>query len=214
MLSCWCSGTRTRCCAATSVGCGANRPTGCGSPRWHGSYPAGAGPHLPRAARDAAGLALQTGGEQVRHEQPAQARPTADNPEHRPPCCWAGEGESAVGIPPDPRRAYETRRDHRAIHVWETLNAAGIDPAPRRSGADLAAAPARPGPPGSSPSTSSMWTPCSCPALPAGPGTAAPGRRCVSATIPLLDRAYAGLMEEFSASRGRSPQPRASPTRC
>jgi hypothetical protein len=44
MLSCWCSGTKTWCCAATRAGCGPNRPTGFGSPRWHGSFPAGAGP--------------------------------------------------------------------------------------------------------------------------------------------------------------------------
>jgi hypothetical protein len=33
---------------------------------------------LPRHARDAAGLTPQAGREQVRHEQPAQARPPAD----------------------------------------------------------------------------------------------------------------------------------------
>jgi hypothetical protein len=44
MLSCWCSGTRTRCCADTPAGCGTSLPTGCGSPRWRGSYRAGAGP--------------------------------------------------------------------------------------------------------------------------------------------------------------------------
>ena len=66
-------------------------------------------------------------------------------PEHRSPCRPAGEGESAVGIPPDPRRADEARRDGRAVH--------GVgDPAccGHRSGAapvrpDLAAVPACPG---------------------------------------------------------------------
>ena len=47
MLSCWRSGTRTRCCAGTPAGSGTSRPTGRGSPRWHGSYPAGAGPDFP-----------------------------------------------------------------------------------------------------------------------------------------------------------------------
>jgi putative transposase len=37
-------------------------------------------------------------------------------PGHRPPCRPPGEGESAVGIPPDPRRAHEARRDNRAVH--------------------------------------------------------------------------------------------------
>jgi hypothetical protein len=72
-------------------------------------------------------------------------RPTADSPEHRPPCRSAGKGESAVGIPPDPRRADEARRDGRAVHYLG-------DPARRRhrSGAaplrpDLAAVPSSPG---------------------------------------------------------------------
>jgi putative transposase len=39
-----------------------------------------------------------------------------------------------VGLPPDPRRADETRRDSRAVHGVGILHAAGIDPAPRRSG--------------------------------------------------------------------------------
>jgi hypothetical protein len=44
MLSCWCSGTRTRCCAATRAGSSTGRPTGYGSPRWRHSCPVGAGP--------------------------------------------------------------------------------------------------------------------------------------------------------------------------
>ena len=38
------------------------------------------------------------------------------------------------GIPPDPRRAHPARRDGRAVHVYEILRAAGIDPAPRKAG--------------------------------------------------------------------------------
>ena len=45
-----------------------------------------------------------------------------------------GEGESAVGTPPDPRRAGQARRAVAPSTVWEILHAAGIDPAPRRSG--------------------------------------------------------------------------------
>jgi hypothetical protein len=44
MLSCWRSGTRTRCCAAVPAGSGMSRPAGPGSPRWPRFYPAGAGP--------------------------------------------------------------------------------------------------------------------------------------------------------------------------
>jgi putative transposase len=39
-----------------------------------------------------------------------------------------------VGIPPDPWRAGEARRDVAPSTVWEILRAAGIDPAPRGSG--------------------------------------------------------------------------------
>src|SRR6266536_3276403 len=134
MLNCWCCGTRMRCCAAMSAGYVASRATGCGSPRWHGSFPAGAGPKSSREASDAAGLASQTGREKVRHERAALARPAADDPERRPLGRSPGEGESAVGIPPDPRRADETRRTVAPSTVWEILHAAGIDPAPRRSG--------------------------------------------------------------------------------
>ena len=44
MLSCWCSGTRTRYCAATPTGCDTSRPIWPGSPRWHRWCHAGAGP--------------------------------------------------------------------------------------------------------------------------------------------------------------------------
>ncbi len=98
--------------------------------------------YLPRDASNAPGLAPQAGREEVLHQQPTQAWPPANSPEHRLPCCPAGKGESTVGIPPDPRRADETRSDGRAVH------GAG-DPAccEHRSGAppvrpDLAAVPA------------------------------------------------------------------------
>ena len=61
-------------------------------------------------------------------------RPSASSPEHCSPCCPAGEGESAVGIPPDPWRADGTRSDGRAVRGAGEILRAGIDPAPRRSG--------------------------------------------------------------------------------
>src|ERR1039458_2160304 len=66
--------------------------------------------YLPRDASNAPGLAPQAGHEEVRHQQPAKAWPSANSPEHYSPRCPASEGESAVGIPPDPRRTDETRR--------------------------------------------------------------------------------------------------------
>jgi putative transposase len=79
-------------------------------------------------------LAPQAGRDEIRHEETAQARTAADCPEHRPPCPSAGERESAMGIPPDPRRADKARLAVAPSTVWEILHAAGIDPAPRRSG--------------------------------------------------------------------------------
>jgi hypothetical protein len=49
-----------------------------------------------------------------------------------------------------------------ASTVWQILHAAGIGPAPRRTGPDLEAVPDRAGPRHSGGSISSTWTPCSC----------------------------------------------------
>src|ERR1017187_5614674 len=70
----------------------------------------------------------------VRYEQAAQARPPADGPGHRSPGRSAGKGKSAVGTPPDPWRTDEARIAVAPSTGWEILRAAGIDPAPRRSG--------------------------------------------------------------------------------
>ena len=136
---------RTRCCAATSAGCDTSPLTGPGSLRWHAHTAQALERGLPGHARDSADLAPQADGEEVRHEQAAQARSPADGPEYRPPCRSPGRGESAAGTPPDPWRTEETRRNCRAVHHLG-------DPARRRyrSGAapygpDLAAVPARPG---------------------------------------------------------------------
>src|ERR1022692_4382265 len=89
---------------------------------------------LPRDASDAPGLAPQTGRQQVRHEQAAQARPppTAPSIAHlvvrltRENPLWGHRrihGElTKLGVTVAPST------------VWEILRAAGIDPAPRRSG--------------------------------------------------------------------------------
>src|SRR5437773_423911 len=72
-------------------------------------------------------------------------RPATDGPWRRPTHRSPGEGESAVGAPPDPRRTDETRRDSRAVHRLGDLAGRGhrSGAAPRGSG--LAAVPARPG---------------------------------------------------------------------
>src|ERR1019366_4988896 len=78
--------------------------------------PQALGLDLPDYASDAAGLAPQAGRGQIRHQQAAHARPPADRPGHRPPRSPPGEGESAMGTPPHPRRTDEARRDGRTVH--------------------------------------------------------------------------------------------------
>jgi len=55
------------------------------------------------------------------------------------------EGEPAVGIPPDPRRAHEARPRLAPSTVYEILRAAGIDPGAAPVRPNLAAVPTRPG---------------------------------------------------------------------
>src|SRR5262249_22664920 len=67
--------------------------------------PRARGRDLSRDIGDTAGLAPRAIREKVRHEQTAQARPPAGDPQHRPPRRLPGESESAVELPPEPRRA-------------------------------------------------------------------------------------------------------------
>src|ERR1019366_6840724 len=115
---------------------------------------------LPRDASDAPGLAPQTGRQQVRHEQAAQARPAADGPEHRPPGRSPGPRESPVGASPDPRRTDETWRDSRAVYRVGDPAGGGHRSGAAPVGPDVAAVPCTPGPPGSSRSISCTQTPC------------------------------------------------------
>jgi putative transposase len=89
---------------------------------------------FPRHASDAPDLAPETGREQVRHEQQAQTWAPADGPERSPAGRSPGEGESALGIPPDPWRTTKLGVTVAPSIVWKILHAAGIDPAPRRTG--------------------------------------------------------------------------------
>ena len=135
MRSCWCSGTRTRCCAATPAGSGTSRPTGYGSPRWDGSSPAGAGP----------GIFPVTPATLLAWHRKLAAR-KYDTSGRRGP----GRPPTVPGIA---RLVIRLAKEnplwrHRRIHgelaklgvtvapstVWEILHSAGIDPSPRRSG--------------------------------------------------------------------------------
>jgi putative transposase len=134
-LNCWCSGTRTRCCAATSAGYG-NEPADriwfaalarlLPRRRWTGIFPITPATLLAWHRR-LAGRKYDTSG----RRKPG-----------RPP--------AAPGIAPLVVRLAKENPlwGHRRIHgeltklgitiapstVWEILHAAGIDPAPRRSG--------------------------------------------------------------------------------
>ncbi len=133
MLSCWCPGTRTRCCAATPARAGTGRPD---MVRRAGTTPA------PQARADifpvtpAALLAWHRKRAARKHDTSGRRRPG------RPP---AVPGIARRGI----RRATENPRwGHRRIHgeratpgvtaapstIGQILHAAGIDPPPRRPG--------------------------------------------------------------------------------
>ena len=102
MMSCWCSGMRTRYSGGTSAGCGTSRPTGPGSPRWRGLYRAGAGPKSSL---------IEDAIDQLAAEGPALGQPLADRvkgsryhnmKELRPPS--SGTSEIRLLFAFDPRR--------------------------------------------------------------------------------------------------------------
>src|ERR1022692_2833161 len=126
---------RTRCCGGTPAGPGTSRPTGPGSPRWHGVYRAGAG-STSSPVTPATLLAW--------HRKLAANK--YDTSKRRKP----GRPPTVPGIARLVARLAKENPlwGHRRIHgeltklgvtiapstVWEILHAAGIDPAPRRSG--------------------------------------------------------------------------------
>jgi hypothetical protein len=68
-----------------------------------------------------------------------------DGHQYRPPCRSPGEGESAVGTPPDPRRTDQARRDGRAVHRVGDPAGCGHRSGAAPVGPDVAPVPARPG---------------------------------------------------------------------
>src|SRR6266516_910863 len=134
MPRCWCSGTRTLGCAAASAGCDTSRPTECGSPRWHGLLPRGRWTEI-FPVTPATLLAWHRKLAANKYNTSKRRKPG------RPPTVPSiGRlvvrlaNENPPWIPPDPRRGDEARPRHCAVHGVGDLHAAGIDPAPRRSG--------------------------------------------------------------------------------
>jgi hypothetical protein len=54
---------------------------------------------------------------EIRHQQTASARPSADDPEYRPACRSPGRREPALGLPADPRRAGQAGRIDQAGQI-------------------------------------------------------------------------------------------------
>ena len=134
-LSCWCSGTRTRCCAGTPGGCGTSQPTGPGFAaltrfiprrRWAGVFPVTPATllawHRKLAARKYDTSKRRRSGRPatVRSIARLAVRLAKENP------LWGYRrvhGElTKLGVTVAPST------------VYEILRAAGIDPAPRRAG--------------------------------------------------------------------------------
>ena len=114
--------------------------------RAHAVHPAAALDRgLSGDARDAAGLAPQARRQEVRHEQPAPARPPGDGPQHRPACRPPGEGEPALGIPACSWRADQAGRDGRAVDCARDPALVGYRSGTAPGWPDVAAVPARAG---------------------------------------------------------------------
>jgi putative transposase len=135
MPSCWCSGMRTRCCGGTPAGCGMSRLTG----PWFAALA-----RLVPRGRWAEVFPVTPATLLAWHRRLAAGR--YDTGKRRGP----GRPRTSPGIA---RLLVRLAREnplwgHRRIHgelvklgmavapstVWEILHAAGIDPAPRRSG--------------------------------------------------------------------------------
>ena len=134
-LSCWCSGTRTRCCAATWAGCDTSRPTGCASPRWPGSCPRRRWTEI-FPVTPATLLAWHHRLAAKKYDTSKRRKPG------RPPTARSIARLVVRLATENPLWGY--RRIHGELTklglavapstVWEILHAAGIDPAPRRAG--------------------------------------------------------------------------------
>jgi len=135
---------RTRCFAATPTGWVTNPPTGCGSPVWHGLYLAGPGPGL-FAVTPATLLAWHRKLAGNKYDMSNRSKSGRLLTVGRTPCRSLGEGESAMGIPPDPRRTGEARRSGRAVHSVGDPECCGHRSSAAPCGPDLAAVPADPG---------------------------------------------------------------------
>jgi len=135
MLSCWCCGTRTRCCAGTPGGYGTSRPTGCGFAalaqliprgRWAGVFP----------VTPATLLAWHRGLATGKYDTSRRRTPG------RPPALRSIARLAVRLAKENPLWGY--RRIHGELTklgvtiapstVYEILRAAGIGPAPRRAG--------------------------------------------------------------------------------
>jgi putative transposase len=134
MSSCWCSGTRTRCCAARWAGSATSRPTGCGSPdsrliprrRWGEVFAVTPATLLAWHRR-----LVARNGDYTSRRRPGRPRTAAAI---RQLVVRMATGNPAWGH----RRAQGelVRLGHpiAASTVWQILHDAGIDPAPRRTG--------------------------------------------------------------------------------
>src|SRR5713226_7000813 len=135
MLNCWCCGMRMRFCGDMPAGCGTSRPTGPGSRRWDGLCRAGAGPRSSPVA-PATLLAWHRRLAARKYDTSKRRKPG------RPPTV-PGIARLVVRLAKE-NPLWGHRRIHGELmklgvtiapsNVWEILHAAGIDPAPRRSG--------------------------------------------------------------------------------